>query len=55
MYVKHLTGVGLLGLAAELSDAVAIAVALVQDSLDDFIPRLSDLIEGSRLRFLALI
>lgn len=49
------TRVGLLGLAAEFSNAVAIAIALVHDSIDDFIPRLSDLIESSRLWLLALV
>lgn len=47
--------VGLLRLAAELSNAVAIAIALVHDTTDDFIPRLSNLIEGSRLWLLALV
>lgn len=54
-YGRHLTRVRLLGLAAELSQTVAMAVALVHDSVDDFVPRLADLIESSRLGLLALI
>lgn len=49
------TRVGLLRLAAQLPDAVSVAVTLVHDALDDFVPGLSDLIEGSGLRLLALV
>ena len=46
---------GLLRLAAELPNAVTIAIALVRGTTDDFIPRLSNLIEDSRLWLLALV
>lgn len=51
----HLTWVGLLRLTAELPDAVAIAKALIHDTMYDFIPRLPDLKEGPRLWLLALV
>lgn len=49
------TRVGLLRLTAQLPDAVSVAIALVHDAVDDFVPGLSDLIEGSGLRLLALV
>lgn len=51
----HLTWVGLLRLAAELPNAVAIAEALIHDTMYDFIPRFPDLKEGPRLWLLALV
>lgn len=51
----HLTWVGLLRLTTEFPDAVAIAKALIHDTMDDFIPRLPDLKEGPRLWLLALV
>lgn len=51
----HLTRVGLLRLTAELPNAVAIAKALIHDAMYDLIPRFPDLIEGPRLRLLALV
>lgn len=51
----HLTWVGLLRLTAELSNAVAIAKALIHDAVDDFIPRFPNLKEGPRLWLLALV
>lgn len=50
-----LTWVRLLGLTAQFSDTVAVAVTLVQDPANDFVPGFSDLIERSGLRLLALI
>lgn len=55
LIIKYLTRIGLLGLAAELSDAVTIAIALVHDSMDGFVPRLANLVEGSCLWLLALV
>lgn len=49
------TRVGLLRLTAQLPDAVSIAIALVHDAVDDFVPGLSNLIEGSGFRLLALV
>lgn len=45
----------LLRLAAQLSDTISIAVTSVVDSLNEFVPRLSNLIEHSSLWLLALI
>lgn len=50
-----LTRVGLLRFTAELPNAVAIAKALIHDAMYGLIPRFPDLIEGPRLRLLALI
>lgn len=52
---ERLTGKGLLGFTAELSNSISIAVTLVQNSLDDFIPGVPNLVESSCFRLLALI
>lgn len=44
-----------LRLTAQLSDAVAIAIALVADALNQLVPGLSDLVEHLGLRLLALV
>lgn len=53
--IQKRTRVGLLRLTAQLPDAVSVAIALVHDAVDDFVPGLSDLIEGPGLRLLALV
>lgn len=50
-----LTRERLLRLAAQLSDAISIAVTSVVDSLNEFVPGLSNLIKHSSLWLLALI
>lgn len=49
------TLVGLLGFTPHLSNPVAIAITAVADVMDDFVPRISNLVEGPGLRFLTLI